>query len=76
MAANLFLTWIRRAQVRSHLRHSVGDLLSRQDDHLLNDIGLTRYQAEQLVDEPPFDDAPTDGPSPKRAVPSVHCETC
>ena len=76
MFLNLFLTLIRRAQVRWHLRHSMGALLSREDDHLLQDIGLTRHQAERLVDEAPFDDVPTDGPSPKRAVPSVHCETC
>jgi uncharacterized protein YjiS (DUF1127 family) len=76
MFPNLFLTLIRRVQARRHLRQSMGDLLSRSDDHLLEDIGLTRYQAEQLVAEAPFDDGSADGPSPTRAMPSVDCETC
>ena len=76
MFLNLFLTLIRRAQVRWHLRHSMGALLSREDDHLLQDIGLTRHQAERLVAEAPFDSVAADGTPPTRAMPFVHCETC
>jgi uncharacterized protein YjiS (DUF1127 family) len=68
MSHNLLQRLIRRAHVRWHLRRSVGGLLSRQDDHLLNDIGLTRYQAEQLVAEAPLDDMTADGPLQVRAV--------
>ncbi len=55
MFLNLFVTVIRRAQVRGHLRLSIGGLLTRQDDHLLDDIGLTRHQAEMLVADAPLD---------------------
>ena len=68
MSENFLLNLIRRAHVRWHLRRSVGSLLSREDDHLLNDIGLTRYQAERLVAEAPLDDAPPDGPPPVRTI--------
>ncbi len=76
MSMHLFLTLFRRAQVRWHLRRSVGELLSRADDHLLQDIGLTRYQAERLMAEAPLDDAPGDGPSPTRAARAAAGNAC
>jgi uncharacterized protein YjiS (DUF1127 family) len=68
MSANLFLTLIRRMQVRSHLRRSMGDLLVRSDDHLLADIGLTRHQAERLIADPPTDVISPDGPQPMQTA--------
>jgi uncharacterized protein YjiS (DUF1127 family) len=76
MPTNLFLTLFRRAQVRWHLRRSVGDLLSRSDDHLLQDIGLTRYEAERLMAEVPPDMMPVDRPQRMQAVKGAACETC
>ncbi len=35
--------------LRTQLLRSLGPLLSRYDDHLLEDIGLTRHQAKRLL---------------------------
>ncbi|MEO5614527.1 MAG: DUF1127 domain-containing protein [Cypionkella sp.] len=34
---------------RHALRQSIGSLLRRADDHLLEDIGLTRCEAQALI---------------------------
>lgn len=73
MFTNLLLTLIRRAQVRWHLRRSVGELLTRVDDHLLDDIGLTRHQAERLIAEAPLDDMSPDGPQQMQAATCAPC---
>lgn len=36
-------------QLRLQLRRSLGPLLARKDDHLLDDIGLSRHDAERLI---------------------------
>jgi uncharacterized protein YjiS (DUF1127 family) len=48
------------AQLRQRmaLRASIGGLLARHDDHLLEDIGLTRHGAEMILLSPPQVDAP------------------
>jgi uncharacterized protein YjiS (DUF1127 family) len=71
MPANLFLTLFQRAQSRWHLRHSIGELLSHSDDHLLDDIGLTRHQAERLVAE-----GSPDIPAPERPLPAASGTEC
>jgi uncharacterized protein YjiS (DUF1127 family) len=73
MFTNLLLTLIRRAQVRRHLRRSVGELLTRVDDRLLDDIGLTRHQAERLIAEAPLDDMPPDGPQQMQVATCAAC---
>lgn len=76
MFMHLFRTLIRHPQVRGHLRQSIGDLLSRSDDHLLQDIGLTRHQAERLVADARLDTAPIDGPLRIRAVKGMARDAC
>jgi uncharacterized protein YjiS (DUF1127 family) len=39
-------------RLRIQLRRSLGPLLARKDDHLLDDIGLTRHEAERLLQSP------------------------
>ena len=48
------------AQLRQRLalRASIGGLLARYDDHLLEDIGLTRHGAEMILRAPPPADLP------------------
>jgi uncharacterized protein YjiS (DUF1127 family) len=36
-------------QLRLQLRRSLAPLLARKDDHLLDDIGLTRHEVERLI---------------------------
>jgi uncharacterized protein YjiS (DUF1127 family) len=45
MLKSVFLT----LRLRFQLRRSLGPLLSRYDDRLLLDVGLTRHQAERLL---------------------------
>ena len=46
------LTLIRQIAVRRQIRASLGQVLARPDDHLLDDIGLTRHAAERLLVNP------------------------
>ncbi len=57
MPITLLLHRIRQAQTRWYLRRSVGQLLLRADDHLLDDIGLTRHALERLIAAAPSRDA-------------------
>ena len=43
------LTLIRQIAVRRQIRASLGLVLARPDDHLLDDIGLTRHAAQRLL---------------------------
>lgn len=73
MPTDLLSILFLRIQSRWHLRRSIGDLLSRVDDHLLDDIGLTRHQAEQLMIAPPGDDIPVAATPPLRAIGGMAC---
>ncbi len=42
-------TFIRRIRHTLQKRQSLGDLLLRADDHLLDDIGLTRAEVEAMI---------------------------
>lgn len=42
--------WIHRRHLRE-VRNSVGTLLKRADDHLLEDIGLTRQDLRNLTEQ-------------------------
>ena len=45
----MFITLIRNFRQRRMVQRSMGQLLSRADDHLLDDIGLTRHDLETLI---------------------------
>ncbi|MGQ0566755.1 MAG: DUF1127 domain-containing protein [Gemmobacter sp.] len=46
-----------RLHLRQHqVRQSLGQVLARADDHLLDDIGLTRHDAERLLSRAPATD--------------------
>jgi uncharacterized protein YjiS (DUF1127 family) len=49
---SLVLTLIRDLAARRQLRQSLGPVLARPDDHLLDDIGLTRHDAARLIANP------------------------
>ena len=55
-ALTLFLTLIRQIAARRQVQQSLGPVLARADDHLLDDIGLTRHAAERLIADPPATD--------------------
>jgi uncharacterized protein YjiS (DUF1127 family) len=55
-ALTYILTLIRRIAVQWQVRQSLGPVLARADDHLLDDIGLTRHAAERLIANPPATD--------------------
>lgn len=42
-----FVRW----RARQEARKSIGHLLKRRDDHLLNDIGLTRQDLREMLDQ-------------------------
>lgn len=48
----MFTEFLATLRQRHALRQSVGALLRRADDHLLDDIGLTRCDIERLIDAP------------------------
>jgi uncharacterized protein YjiS (DUF1127 family) len=64
MLKSLFAT----LRLQLHLRRSLGPLLAREDDRLLDDIGLTRYDAERLIAT-----ASADQPQPTRLSFSQVC---
>ena len=45
----MFMTLIQNFRQRRMVQRSMGQLLSRADDHLLDDIGLTRQDLESLI---------------------------
>ena len=51
-ALTQILTLIRKIVARGQVRQSLGPVLARADDHLLDDIGLTRHAAERLIVDP------------------------
>ena len=55
-AFSLILTLIRRIAARRQMQQSLGPVLARADDHLLDDIGLTRHAATRLIANPPVTD--------------------
>lgn len=55
-ALTQILTLIRKVVARGQVRQSLGPVLARADDHLLDDIGLTRHAAERLIADPPATD--------------------
>ncbi len=55
-ALTQILTLIRKIVAQWQVRQSLGPVLARADDHLLDDIGLTRHAAERLIADPPSTD--------------------
>lgn len=51
-APSFVLNLIGKLQASRQLHRSLGKLLQRPDDHLLDDIGLTRDLAERLIAAP------------------------
>jgi uncharacterized protein YjiS (DUF1127 family) len=47
----MFMTLIQNFRQRRMVQQSMGQMLSRADDHLLEDIGLTRHDLEALIHE-------------------------
>ena len=47
------LTLIRTFATRRQLRQSLGQVLARDDDRMLDDIGLNRHDAMRLIANPP-----------------------
>ena len=45
----MFITLIQNFRQRRMVQRSMGQMLSRADDHLLDDIGLTRQDLEALI---------------------------
>lgn len=50
----MILSLVQKFRTRRQLAGSIGPLLRRADDHLLEDIGLTRAEADALLRDPPL----------------------
>ncbi len=48
----MFTQFLATLRQRHALRQSVGTLLRRADEHLLDDIGLTRDEISRMIDAP------------------------
>jgi uncharacterized protein YjiS (DUF1127 family) len=71
------LSLIRRIVQRHQAQQSIGSLLARRDDHLLDDIGLTRDTAAGLIADPPATD-PFHGQTrftPAAATAAISCRS-
>ena len=55
-ALTQILTLIRKIVAQFQVRQSLGPVLARPNDHLLDDIGLTRHAAERLIADPTMTD--------------------
>ncbi len=67
----MFAPILARLMARHHARNSLRFLLSRTDDHLLEDIGISRAEAEAgMADVLPHD---TDAIAPLVAVRALPC---
>lgn len=63
----MFMTLIRNFRQRRMVQRSMGQMLRRADDRLLDDIGLTRHDLEALIDNARADGGPYRMPVALRA---------
>ncbi|MEO8243423.1 MAG: hypothetical protein ABI832_14045 [bacterium] len=52
----MILSLVRKFRARQRLQGSMGWLLRREDNHLLDDIGMTRAELGDLLRDPPVDE--------------------